>query len=67
MPRATAMARAVPEYQTLTGWEEDLSAARTWDDLPAAARRLVERIETLCDTPASLLSVGPAREALIRR
>ena len=67
MPRAAAMARAVPEYETLPGWSEDLSAARSWGDLPAAARRLVERIETLCGTPASLLSVGPARDALIRR
>src|SRR5262249_37754990 len=38
MPRAAAMARAVPEYETLPGWQEDLSAVRTWSDLPEAAR-----------------------------
>jgi len=31
------------------------------------ARRLIERIESLCETPAALVSVGPARESLIRR
>jgi adenylosuccinate synthase len=67
IPRAAAMARAVPVYEALPGWSEDLATAQTWDDLPAGARRLVERIEALCGTPATLLSVGPAREALIRR
>jgi adenylosuccinate synthase len=67
MPRTAAMVRAEPEYETLPGWEEDLSDARTWGALPEAARRLVERIEALCETPATLLSVGPEREALIQR
>jgi adenylosuccinate synthase len=67
MPRAAAMARAEPIYETLPGWEQDLSTARSWEALPAAARHLVERIEALCETPASLLSVGPSREALITR
>jgi adenylosuccinate synthase len=67
MPRAAAMTEAVPEYETVPGWSKDLSETRSWTDLPDAARRLVERIESLCATPATLLSVGPSREALIQR
>ena len=37
--------RAVPVYETLPGWRCDLSAARSWAELPAAAQRYVERLE----------------------
>jgi adenylosuccinate synthase len=67
MPRAAAMARAEPEYETIPGWTEDVGGARDWAELPEATRRLIQRIEVLCETPAALLSVGPAREALICR
>jgi adenylosuccinate synthase len=67
MPRAAVMARVAPRYETLPGWEEELSSARAWEELPDPARRLVQRIEALCETPATLLSVGPERESLIRR
>jgi len=55
------------EYETLPGWSEDLSDVRAWDDLPAAARRYVERLERLVGVPVAMLSVGPGREAIIDR
>jgi adenylosuccinate synthase len=61
------LARAEPVYETLPGWNEDLSQARRWEDLPDAARRYVERIETLVDVPVELISVGPGRDATIAR
>lgn len=67
MPRAAAMARVEPVYETLPGWPEEIAGARSWDELPAAARLLVERIEALCETPAGVLSVGSSREALVQR
>jgi adenylosuccinate synthase len=67
MPRAAAMAQAVPEYETLPGWDATISSARSWEELPGSARRLVERIEALCNTPAAMLSVGPSRESLVLR
>jgi adenylosuccinate synthase len=67
MPRASAMALAEPVYETMAGWDEEISGARSWDELPAAARGLVEQIEALCETPAAVVSVGAAREALIQR
>lgn len=59
------LARARPVYETLPGWSDDLSQARDFDQLPAAARAYVERIAELCETPIVAVSVGPARDQLI--
>jgi adenylosuccinate synthase len=61
------LARAEPVYETLAGWDADLSATRRWQDLPDATRRYVERIEALAEVPVELLSVGPGRDATIAR
>lgn len=61
------LARAEPVYETLPGWREDLAAVRRYDDLPANARRYVERIEALLDVPVDLISVGPGRDETILR
>ena len=53
----------VPVYEDLDGWEEDISGIRSMDDLPAAARRYVERVEELAGVPVTMVSVGPDREA----
>ena len=66
-PRTRDLERAEPVYQSLPGWRTDISGARRWRDLPDAARRYVDRLEALIETPISLLSVGPHRRALIRR
>jgi adenylosuccinate synthase len=54
-----------PIYETLPGWSEDVSEARTWDDLPANAQQYVKRVEELAGVPIASLSVGPAREQTI--
>ncbi|MBL7033204.1 MAG: adenylosuccinate synthase [Candidatus Delongbacteria bacterium] len=59
--------RPEPVYETLPGWQSSTRAARTFSELPDAARRYVARIEEICETPVKLLSVGPGREELIRR
>jgi len=58
---------AVPIYEDLPGWSEDISEARSEDDLPANARRYLERIEELCGARVSLVGVGPGREANVVR
>ncbi len=62
-----ALADVKPVYETLPGWTEDITNARTWEDLPAAARRYVERLEELAGVRMSIVSVGPDREQTIRR
>ena len=64
-PRDLALAR--PEYESVQGWSEDITGARSWEDLPVACRRYVERLESLVGAPISFVSVGPDRAQLIRR
>ncbi len=56
---------AVPIYEFLDGWSEDISAARSFDDLPDAARRYVLRLEELIGCRISGIGVGPGREQSI--
>jgi adenylosuccinate synthase len=51
-----------PIYETVRGWEEDLSACRTRGDLPPAAQDYLARIEQEVDCRVGLVSVGPDRE-----
>jgi len=53
---------AVPVYDELPGWSEDISAARSFDDLPAPARSYVRTLEELSGVPVSAIGVGPGRE-----
>jgi len=59
--------RAEPEYETLPGWDEDITGCRRYEDLPAAARRYVERVEALVQVPVEIISVGPGRDETIQR
>jgi len=61
------VARAEPVYETLPGWQEDVSGTRRYEDLPDAARRYVERVEALVDVPVGLISVGPGRDETLCR
>lgn len=63
----TGVHHAVPVYEELPGWSEDVSGARTFDDLPANARAYVERLEELSKARISAIGVGPGREQTIVR
>jgi adenylosuccinate synthase len=59
-------ARLAPVYEELPGWREPLGGARSLGDLPANARRYVERLGALAGAPVMLLSVGAQRDQTIR-
>lgn len=59
--------RAVPVYECLPGWREDISDCRRFTDLPGAARNYVARVAELCEAPINCVSVGPEREQLAQR
>jgi adenylosuccinate synthase len=62
------LGRVKPVYEDMPGWKEDLGRCRSWDELPAAARAYVRRIETLLGAAVSVVSVGPDRDqTLVRR
>jgi len=52
-------------YETVEGWEEDISAARTWADLPPAAQAYVRRMQELVGVPCRYIGVGPGRDAVV--
>ncbi len=54
-----------PVYEALPGWQEDLGAVRRMQDLPAAARAYLERIETLAGIPIRLVTVGAERSQVV--
>ncbi|QFG67554.1 adenylosuccinate synthase [Ornithinimicrobium pratense] len=58
---------ATPIYEDLEGWSEDITRARTFEDLPAAAQRYVERLEELMGARISVVGVGPGRDEVIVR
>jgi adenylosuccinate synthase len=62
---AYQLERCKPVYETIPGWKEDLTGARKLSDLPAGARRYVERISELVGLKVSVVSVGPDREQTI--
>jgi len=60
------LAEARPVYEEMDGWSEDISGARSAADLPAAARRYVERVSELVGAEPGFVSVGEGRGATIR-
>ncbi|MBP5530948.1 MAG: adenylosuccinate synthase [Lentisphaeria bacterium] len=53
---------AKPVLEYLPGWKCDTSGARSWNDLPEAARRYLERMAELVDSTVAIVSVGPRRD-----
>ena len=53
------------EYETLPGWQEDISKVRNYDDLPATAKSYIVRVEQLVGVPVRYIGVGPGRDALL--
>ena len=58
----TAFHHAVPVYELFDGWTEDISEARTFEDLPKNAQLYVRALEELSGAPFSSVGVGPDRE-----
>lgn len=56
---------AKPVYEYLPGWDEDISKAQEFSDLPPNAQAYVKRLEELSGAPISAIGVGPDRNATI--
>ncbi|MCI9889042.1 adenylosuccinate synthase [Micrococcales bacterium 31B] len=57
---------AKPVYETMPGWLEDISGARTFEDLPQKAQDYVRRLEELSECRISAIGVGQDRNATIQ-
>ncbi|MBF6214986.1 adenylosuccinate synthase [Nocardia puris] len=63
----TEFHHAKPVYEEMPGWWEDISAARTFEELPANAQAYVLRLEELSGARISCIGVGPGRDQTIVR
>jgi len=63
----TDIHHAVPVYEEMPGWWEDISECRTFEDLPGNAQNYVLRVEELAGARVSCIGVGPGREETIVR
>ena len=57
--------RARPVYESLPGWQTDVSSAQSLDDLPPAAHRYLDRLSELVGCPVEVVSVGPDRRQTV--
>jgi adenylosuccinate synthase len=58
---ADDLRRVKPILETLPGWEQDVTGVRKIEDLPAGARRYLDRVAELVGRPVLVVSVGPDR------
>jgi adenylosuccinate synthase len=63
----TQFHHAKPIYEMVPGWDEDISGARKFEDLPQNAQKYVEFLEKISGAPMSAIGVGQHRDATISR
>lgn len=66
-PFPAALGESQPVVEYLEGWGCDISGVRTWEDLPKQAQAYVEYIEQAVGCHIGYVSVGPERDAYIKR
>jgi adenylosuccinate synthase len=54
-----------PIYEEMPGWDEDITGAKSFSDLPQAAQNYVRRIEEIVEAPVAVVSVGRRRDQTI--
>jgi adenylosuccinate synthase len=60
-----SLGKVEPVYETLPGWQAPTAGATRLEDLPAAARRYLDRLEELTEAPVRWVSVGSKRSQII--
>ncbi len=63
----TGFHHAVPIYEYLDGWTEDISAVRSFEDLPKTAQAYILALEDISGARISAIGVGPSREQTVVR
>ena len=66
-PDGELLQECQPVYAEMPGWDEDITQARKWAELPASARAYIAHIEETLEIPVTMISVGPGRKQTIYR
>ena len=59
--------KAIPVYETLPGWSEDITKMREYDELPENCKKYIARMEEIIGCEITMISVGPDRTQNIFR
>jgi adenylosuccinate synthase len=62
---ADEITACVPVYESFPGWSESTAGLTRWDQLPAGARRYLERVQVCMGVPIDMVSTGPDRDHTI--
>jgi adenylosuccinate synthase len=62
----TEFHHAVPVYEYLDGWQDDISGAKDIADLPPNARAYLEALEGMIGAPVVAAGVGPRRDQTLQ-
>ena len=58
-------AGGAPRYEAMTGWQARTAGIKSLSGLPAAARAYLERLESACGVPVTMISTGAERDEMI--
>lgn len=58
---------AEPVYEEVKGFSGDISACKSFDELPQTCKDYVSYLEKLCGCPIKMVGVGPSREQVLER
>jgi len=64
-PELSTLTTCSPIYEEMGGWPEDISGARSLEELPKNARAYIRRIEEFVGVPVAVISVGSGRDETI--
>ncbi len=62
---ASILEKVTPVYETLPGWKQDISKARSYDELPPETKDYLKFISEKAGFEISIVSVGPRRSETI--
>ncbi|NCC78508.1 MAG: adenylosuccinate synthase, partial [Clostridia bacterium] len=61
------LALCKPVYEEFDGWDDSVSKATSYEEMPLNARKYIERIEELLEIRCSIISVGPRRDQTFQK
>jgi adenylosuccinate synthase len=62
----TKLAKCVPVYEEMHGWQSDTTAVKDFVSLPENAKHYIDKISRLCNVPVGLVSIGAERGQIIK-
>jgi adenylosuccinate synthase len=64
---AARLSQAAPVYETVPGWDEEITEVSDFNDLPLNAQNFICRVEEMTGKPVTIIGVGPKRKQTIFR